>query len=330
MTSVLTKIFEILLLNSLIPLFDEAGIPQATQTAYRKGVACFDSIFAGNEVISKFTLEGDLVFSCFYDLTSAFDTVEFCVLLEQLFHAGIKGKCWRMIKDWYKDLFTYVRIGSQLSKPFPVERGIRQGSVLSPVLFNLVMDPLLSEMKSRKLGLSVNGLYLGAFAHADDIRTASTNGYTDASDQVKTVDLFAKKNGLQLSLEKCGIVITGSKDHPNLTTLAGLPVENSVKCLGVWWSSNGSSHKSIEERINKARGAFFAHGQLYGQLGALHGQLNPLTSRSLIESCVMPVLMYRSEFWHLNITLLSRLECFQAELGKESCDYQGLQLTASP
>ena len=65
-----------------------------------------------------------------------------------------------------------------------------------------------------------------------DIRTASTNA-TDATDQVKTVDLFAEKNGLQLSLEKCGIVITGTKDNPSLNTLAGLPVEKSVKCLGV-------------------------------------------------------------------------------------------------
>ena len=160
-----------------------------------------------------------------------------------------------MIRDWYKDLVTHVRIGSQLSKSFAIERGIRQGSVLSPVLFNLVMDPLLMEMKSRRLGLSVNGLYLGAFAHADDIRTASTNA-TDATDQVKTVDLFAEKNGLQLSLEKCGIVITGTKDNPSLNTLAGLPIENFKKCLGVWWSSSGSSLKSIEERINKARGAF--------------------------------------------------------------------------
>ena len=122
----------------------------------------------------KFLIIPDLVYSCFNDLTSAFDTLEFCVLLEQLFHAGIKGKRWRMIKDWYKDLFTHVRIESQLSKPFPMERGIGQGSVLSPVLFNLVMDPLLREMKSRKLGLSVNGLYLGAFVHADDICTASS------------------------------------------------------------------------------------------------------------------------------------------------------------
>ena len=126
-----------------------------------------------------------------------------------------------------------LHIGSQLSlKPFPIERGIRQGSVLSPVLFNLVMVPLLKEMKSRKPGLSVNGLYLGAFVHADDIRTASTNA-TDATDQVKTVDQFAEKNGLQLSLEKCDIVITGTKDYPSMNTLAGPPVENSVKCLGV-------------------------------------------------------------------------------------------------
>ena len=137
-----------------------------------------------------------------------------------------------MIKDWYKDLSTHVHIGSQLSKLFPIERGIRQGSVLSPVLFNLVMDPLLMEVKSRKLGLSVNGLYLGTFAHGDDIRTASTNA-TDATDQVKTVELFAVKNGLQLSLEKCGIVITGTKENLSLNTLAGLPVENSMKCLEV-------------------------------------------------------------------------------------------------
>ena len=61
LTFVLAKIFEILLLNRLIPLFDEAGIPQITQTAYRKGVASSDSIFAGHEIISKFTLEGDVI-----------------------------------------------------------------------------------------------------------------------------------------------------------------------------------------------------------------------------------------------------------------------------
>ena len=42
--------------------------------------------------------------------------------------------------------------------------------------------------------------------------------------------------------------------------------------------------------------------------GVFHGQLNPLSSMSLVESCVIPVLMYGSESWTLNKTLLNTLK----------------------
>ena len=83
-----------------------------------------------------------------------------------------------------------------------------------------------------------------------------------------------------------------------------------MKCLGVWWSSNGSSHKSIEERINKAHGAFFAHGQL----GSFHGQLNPLSSRSLMcNACLDVQIQILAPKHH---PAVSTRESFQAELGK--------------
>ena len=62
--------------------------------------------------------------------------------------------------------------------------------------------------KSKDLGLGIHGLFLGAFAHADDIRTTTTNP-DDTAEQVKTVASFADRNGLKLSTEKCGIVIAG-------------------------------------------------------------------------------------------------------------------------
>ena len=89
-------------------------------------------------------------------------------------------------------------------------------------------------------------------------------------------------------------------------------MEYSVKCLGVWWDSSLPSKTSIMERINKARSAFFSRGKL----GAFHGLLNPLSSHSLIEYCIIPVVMYGSESWVLNSTHLSKLESFQAELSK--------------
>ena len=312
LTSVFAKVLEILLLNRMNVLLDDSGVPQLTQTAYRRNVGCSDSIFASQEVNNKFIKEGDSVYTCYYDLEKAFDTVEFSVLLEQLAYIGIKGKCWRLIKNWHEDLHAQVKVGNLLSCHLQIGRGIRQGSVISPFLFNLVMDPLLAKLKTKNLGLSVQGLFLGAFAHADDIRTTSTNPQ-DTAEQVQYVTSFADRNGLKLSSEKCGIVITGRDGLDPPSSVAGLPVVESVKCLGVWWCSNSSSRKSIEERICKARRAFFANGDL----GAFHGLLNPLSSRSLVESCVFPVLMYGAEAWSITASLLLKLESFQSEIGKK-------------
>ena len=79
-------------------------------------------------------------------------------------------------------------------------------------------------------------------------------------------------------------------------TVAGscLAVETLVKYFGVWWDSSSSSKTSVMERINKSRSAFFSHGELW----AFHGLLNPLSSRNLIECCIIPVLMYGTALNH--------------------------------
>ena len=83
---------------------------------------------------------GSHVFMCLYDLQKAFDSGVF----KRLFEVGINGKLWRLLRNWYEEVSCYVRIDGKSSEKFRVERGVsRQGSVLSPSLFLLVMDPLL-------------------------------------------------------------------------------------------------------------------------------------------------------------------------------------------
>ena len=170
LTSVIAKVLEIALIQRITPILDDMDIPQLTQTAYRRGASCQDSIFAGMEGIANFVNDKEKVYTCFYDLARTFNTVEFIVLLEELFQARIRGKCWRLIRNWYSNLVSQEKLGAYISRPFNVSCSIRQGSVLSPTLFNLVLNPLLSALWQRNLGLSINGLYLRAFAHADDIR----------------------------------------------------------------------------------------------------------------------------------------------------------------
>ena len=71
---------------------------------------------------------------CLYDLQKDFDTVEYFFLLER-YKAGVNGKMWRILKDWYEGGSARVGVDGQLSKKYSIQRGVKQGSVSSPALF---------------------------------------------------------------------------------------------------------------------------------------------------------------------------------------------------
>jgi len=174
LTSVISKILEIIILDRLAPIFENAGFPSLTQTAYRNSYSSYDSVFSGQESISKFTSEE--ILSTPASTTSPVPSTQ-SSFVGALVPCRCERKVWRLIKDWYSKLTSQVWLGDHLSAPFTVERGIHQGSALSPSQFNpqLVMDSLLPDPKARGMGLNINGLFLGAFTHANDIRTPSTS-----------------------------------------------------------------------------------------------------------------------------------------------------------
>ena len=100
-------------------------------------------MFATQEVVAKYLREGGRVYVCLYDLQKAFDSVECPVLLEKLFDAGVNGQMWRLLKSWCDGGSCQVTLDGRLSGSYSVGRGVKQGSVLSPAFFPLVMDPLL-------------------------------------------------------------------------------------------------------------------------------------------------------------------------------------------
>ena len=257
-------------------------------------VGCADAIFATQETIAKHVREGSTVHMCLYDLQKAFDSVEFPVLLDRLYSIGVSGKTWRIIKNWYDGGFCCVKLKDGHSNIFPIQRGVRQGSVLSPTLFLLVIDPLLREMKSANLGLMINNFFIGGFAHADDIRTI-TNSIASLNAQLESVSSFSSNNFLQFNPSKCEIVSFSRQStisQPQLSLDGAiLPSRDGAKCLGYVWDSSLSSKPMIEHNIIKARKAFFA----YGSIGVYQGAISPPSCRSVVETCVMPILLYGCE-----------------------------------
>ena len=73
-----------------------------------------------------------------------------------------------------------------------------------------------------------------------------------------------------------------------------------------------SASKAVDEAIKKARRAFFA----FGAMGAFQGQLNPVSTRSIYETCVVPVLLFGSENWILTDSMLGEIGRRMLKLSK--------------
>ena len=99
--------------------------------------------------------------------------MKYSILLSHIFKLGVNGKCWRLIKEWYSNTSSIVRVNDRCSESFPVKPGVKQGSVLLPTLFIAVIDSLLSFLESSGQELAISGLNVGNSAHADDIRASS-------------------------------------------------------------------------------------------------------------------------------------------------------------
>ena len=84
----ITKLFEIVLLQRLTPLLEEVGFPDFSQTAYQKGISCSDAIFATQEALLTHARDNGKPFLCFYDVEKAFDSVELPILLKELWAIG--------------------------------------------------------------------------------------------------------------------------------------------------------------------------------------------------------------------------------------------------
>ena len=82
---------------------------------------------------------------CFVDLTKAYDSVDRAALIAILKKYEVPHHLTDIIQEMYTDTWCRVRTAEGTSEEFQVVSGVRQGCVLSPLLFNCVMDKVLRE-----------------------------------------------------------------------------------------------------------------------------------------------------------------------------------------
>ena len=111
------------------------------------------------------------------DASKAFDKVSSEKLLELLLARNVCPKIVKLLYYMYTHQKCHVKWNNKQSDPFSVSNGVKQGSVISPLLFSIYIDNLFSKLKQLGLGCHVGLTYAGAFGYADDIALVSPSIY---------------------------------------------------------------------------------------------------------------------------------------------------------
>ena len=138
------------------------------QYGFRRGRGTRECIFSLRILCERALEMQQNMYVCFVDFEKAFDRVRHNKLVQILLNIGIDINDIRIIKTLYWTQEAAVRIGNGLSNWCKVRRGVRQGCVLSPLLYNLYSEMLMREVIRDEDGININGTGVSNIRYADD------------------------------------------------------------------------------------------------------------------------------------------------------------------
>ena len=116
------------------------------------------------ETASYYVNGGSNVYGLLLDASKAFDRVNYCKLFRTLMNRGVCPLYSRLLLNMYTNQKLRVRWNAEFSDSFAATNGVKQGGVISPVLFCVYMDGLLAELADSGYGCFMSGVFAGAFA----------------------------------------------------------------------------------------------------------------------------------------------------------------------
>jgi len=136
------KIFTAIITHRLARAVDP-HVLSPNQMGFRKGIAPTTPLRVVIDAIEEANLSNKELHITFVDCKKAFDSIKHPAITEALSRYGASEKFIRVIQEIYSDCNSHFTINGIQSPNFNVERGVRQGDTLSPLLFLLTINPLL-------------------------------------------------------------------------------------------------------------------------------------------------------------------------------------------
>ena len=266
---------------------------------------------------------GGPTYCLFIDFKKAFPSVYKEGLWTTLHDAGIKGKLWRILHDLLTGTSSRIRDGDLISQAYTAINGVREGSVLSPTLFLIFINGLLTTLRKLGLGAYWGSQWLGLLLYADDA-VLIANSWIDLQIMFNEVSNYCRKWRLTLNRGKTKTMVLGERPSVRKQRLAAAPKAGIVmgtqqleevdqyQYLGVWLMHN----LQATHHINLTKIKALTAGHNIKVMGVAQDRLPPWLARTILESLLSTKIEYGMSIWgtHGDKDILALSRCQRVAL----------------
>ncbi|XP_023310320.1 uncharacterized protein LOC108917090 [Anoplophora glabripennis] len=283
----LSKLYEVLIKSRLESELEVNGGFSDQQFGFRKGRSTIQAI---EKVLKKRNRTEDKWCTLVtIDIKNAFNTASWTIIINELQSRGISQYLINLIYSYFEG--RTIRVNKR--EEMEVTAGVPQGSVLGPLLWNILYDGVL------RMELTEKAMSVG---FADDLALVVTAANEDellygVNESLRRIKVWIEQHDLELAAQKTeAVIMKGPRKRKHLRfTIGGMEITpcKALRYLGVVIDEGGTFGEHLEKAVNKTEKKSAILARLMPNLGG------PRTcKRMVLCGVVHSILLYGAPVWH--------------------------------
>ena len=277
------------------------------QAGFRRNRGCRDQIFVLRNIIEQCYEWNACLYLTFVDFEKAFDSIYRQKMWDILRVYGVPNKIRSIIQDLYDDNKCSVVCDGKLSPWFEVRSGVRQGCMLSPMLFLITLDWVMNRVtKEERSGIQWTLTErLEELAFADNI-CLMAQSQSQMQRKLDRLERYARAVGLKINIAKTENMRINANNY-RMIRCDDQPLRevDNFTYLGSKVTCSGGREEDIQQRIQKSKVAFNSLAAIWKSR-----KYRTETKLRIFNSNVKSVLLYGAETWVINKKAGQKLESF--------------------
>ena len=272
----LSKLLDIVILNQQAVKLKTSD----QQFGFKEKSSTTMCTFVALETIEHYKSNGGHVHTLLLDASKAFDRVDYIKMFDKLLDRGMCPLTVRLLLSLYTKQKLQVKWDNCISHKFDVTNGVRQGGILSPLLFTVYVDELLIKLKSNGIGCHMGNQFVGALGYADDIILLCPT-VAGLKKMISICEEYAKEHSIMFNGSKSKYLVFGNyKYNPNIK----VNDENVSRCdsalyLGHLLHTKNTTNEIIDQAIKEFQKSY------YGFISKFESCYNSTKNKLFHQSC---------------------------------------------